>query len=121
MKDLWKKLGDVYEANSLVSKLFLRKNMYSLKMEDGGSIVDHLNAFNMIVARVGYASDKIEEEDHCMLLLCSLPDSWDHLIMAIRSTTIKFMIDEVVASLLFEEMRRKSSESTKEALAVRGI
>lgn len=40
--------------------------------------------------------------------------------MAIRSTTIKFKMDEVVAALLSKEMRRKSSEAAKEALIVRG-
>lgn len=49
-KDLWKKLRDVYEAKSLVNKHFIRMKMYSLNIKYGGSIVDHLNAFNMIVS-----------------------------------------------------------------------
>jgi len=36
-------------------------------------------------------------------LLCSLLDSWDHLVMGIRSTTTTFKMDEVVASLLSQE------------------
>jgi NADH dehydrogenase FAD-containing subunit len=55
-----------------------------------------------------------------MLLLCSLPDSWDHLVMAIGSTTSSFKIEDVVASLLSKEMRRKSSKMEKEALAIKG-
>lgn len=55
-----------------------------------------------------------------MFLLSSLPDSWGHLMMAIRSTTTKFKMGEVVAALLSEEMQRKSSEAAKEALIVQG-
>ena len=55
-----------------------------------------------------------------MLMLCSLPDSWDHLVMAIRSITTTFKLKDVVGSLLFEHMQRKSSEMAKEALVARG-
>lgn len=55
-----------------------------------------------------------------MLLLCSLPDSWEHLVMAIGSTTTQFKMDTVINTLLSKEMRKKSSEMTKDALFVRG-
>jgi hypothetical protein len=80
----------------------------------------HLNAFNMLLAQLTSIGVKIEEEDRCMLLLCSLLDSWDHLVMAIGSTTSSFKMEDVVASLLLEEMRRKSSKMVKEALAIKG-
>ena len=55
-----------------------------------------------------------------MTLLCSLPDSWDHLVMALGNTIITFKMDDVVSSLQSEEMWRKASISEKEALAIRG-
>jgi hypothetical protein len=54
-------------------------------------------------------------------LLCSFPDSWDSLVMAIGSNLTTLMLEDVVASLLSEEMRWKNMEgSTKDALMVRG-
>lgn len=35
---LCKKLGDIYQAKSLVNNLFLRKKLYSLKMSKGTSV-----------------------------------------------------------------------------------
>lgn len=61
-----------------------------------------------------------DENDWCMLLLCSLPDSWDHLVTAIGSMTIKLKMDEVVVALLSKEMKKKSFAVAKEALSVRG-
>jgi len=46
MKALWEKLGTLYQCKSLVNKLFLRKNLYNLRMKDGDSVTEHLNAFN---------------------------------------------------------------------------
>lgn len=54
-------------------------------------------------------------------MLCSLPDSWDSLVVAIgrNKTTLKF--DEIVSSLLPEEMRQKNMEGRNgDFLFVRG-
>jgi hypothetical protein len=64
---------------------------------------------------------KITEEEKCIILLCSLPDSWDSLVMDIGSNTTILVLEDVVASLLSEEMRRKNMEgSTKYDLVVKG-
>lgn len=47
---LWTQLESLYQAKSLVNKLFLRKKLYYLRMEEGGSVADHLNAFNFLIA-----------------------------------------------------------------------
>jgi hypothetical protein len=49
-KDLWDKLGKLYQSKSLVNKLFLRNKLYNLRMRDGDSIAEHLNAFNTMVS-----------------------------------------------------------------------
>ena len=63
----------------------------------------------------------MEEEDKCITLLCSLPDSWDNLVVEIGSnkkSTLKF--EDIIASLLSEKMRRKSMENhSTDALSVR--
>ena len=72
----------------------------------------HLNAFNTLVSQLIFVDIKMEEEDKHITLLCSLPDSWDTLVVAIGSITqftLKF--EGVVASLLLEEMRKKSIEN----------
>lgn len=72
-------------------------------MDEDTSLANHMNVFNMFVAQLTSIGVKIDDEDRCMLLLCSLPNTWDHLIMATRSTTTTFKMEDVVASLLFEE------------------
>jgi hypothetical protein len=63
----------------------------------------------------------MNEEDCCMTLLCSFPDSWDNSVMAIGSTIKILVLDEVMATKLLEEVSWKASESINEALVVHGI
>jgi len=112
---------DLCQSKSLVNKLFLWKKLYNLRMKDGDSVTEHLNAFNIVVSQLLSVDIKISYEDKCISLLCSLPDSWDSLVIAIGSNATALQFDEIVSSLLTEEMRWKNMESQNgDALSVRG-
>ena len=49
-KDLWDKLGTLYQSKYLVNKLFLLKKLYNLRMKDGDLVTEHLNTFNIVVS-----------------------------------------------------------------------
>ena len=49
-KNLWDKLGKLYQSKSLVNKKFMKKKLYNMRMKDGDSVVEHLNAFNTVVS-----------------------------------------------------------------------
>jgi hypothetical protein len=81
-------------------------------MEDGDYVIEHLNAFNTLVSQLVSINIMIAEEDKCITMLCSLSDSWDNLVVEIGSTTQSTLkYEDVVSSLLSEEMRRKSMDS----------
>eukprot|EP00253_Pinus_taeda_P020890 PITA_20890 len=62
--------------------------------------------------------DLLVDKDQWMIVD---PDSWDSLVIAIGSNATAFQFDEIVSSLLVEEMRWKNMESQNgEALSVRG-
>jgi len=51
-KALWDKLGTLYQSKSLVNKMFLQKKLYNLRMKDGDSVTEHMNAFNTMVSQL---------------------------------------------------------------------
>eukprot|EP00253_Pinus_taeda_P006275 PITA_06275 len=118
-KALWDKLETSYQYKSLVNKLFPGKTLYNLRIKDGESVTEHLNAFNTVVSQLASVDIKISDEDKCISLLCSLPDSWDSLVIAIGSNATALQFDEIVSALLTEEMRRKNMDNQNgDALSV---
>eukprot|EP00253_Pinus_taeda_P009228 PITA_09228 len=114
-KALWEKLATLYQSKYLGNKLFLWKKLYNLRMKDGDSVTEQLNVFNIVVIHLSSVDIEISNEDKCINLLCSLPDSWDSLVIAIGSNEIALQFDEIVSALLTEEMRWKNMDNQNEA------
>eukprot|EP00253_Pinus_taeda_P034309 PITA_34309 len=88
-------------------------------MKDGDSVTENLNVFNIMVSQLSSVDIKIPNEDKCISLLCSLPDLWDSLVIAIGSNATTLQFDEIVSALLTEEMRRKNMDNQNgDALSV---
>jgi hypothetical protein len=84
-------------------------------------MVEHFNTFNVVVSRLIYVEIEISDEDKCISLLCSLPNSWDSLVVSIGRNTTSLNFDEVVSSLFSEEMRLKNMEGqSTDTLFARG-
>ena len=90
-------------------------------MKNGTSVQEHLGVFNFIVSKLAALDVRIDDEEKASILLCSMPESWDNLIMNLSHIKI-LKKESVVASLLTEEMRWKSSQgsSSGEAMVARG-
>ena len=69
------RLESLYMMKSL---FFMKKQLYSLRMKEGMLILQHLNAFNRILRDLLALEVKLEEEYKALLLLSSLPSSYDN-------------------------------------------
>jgi hypothetical protein len=69
-KKLWDNLGILYQSKYLVNKLFLGNKLYLLRMSDGSSVTEHLNAFNIVLSQLSSMDIKIIDEEKCINLLC---------------------------------------------------
>lgn len=86
-KELKDSLNIVYEDKSLVNNIFLRWQLYNLKMNDEESVYDHLNEFNALLTSLLGIGVKIDEEEQTTIFLWSILDSCDNLIMSSSHVT----------------------------------
>ena len=118
---LWTKHESLYMTNNLSNIIFLKRQLYNLRMKEGTKITDHLNVFNTLICQLTNMEVKFEYEDKEVTLLCSISESWDHLVTIVWFNIIYAIdYDTIVGDLLCEEMRRRSSKetSTTEAMVV---
>ncbi|RVW55028.1 Retrovirus-related Pol polyprotein from transposon TNT 1-94 [Vitis vinifera] len=77
---LWRKLESKYQKKSLTNRLYQKRRLHTLKMSEGMQVRDHLDNFNRIILDLNGVGVKVEEEDQAMILLCSLPSSYENFV-----------------------------------------
>ena len=102
--------------------MFLIKHMLSLKYHDGSPMTDHLNNFQGIMNQLSAMGIKFDEEIQGLLLLGSLPDSWEIIRISLSNFALDGVIsmDSTKSSVLNEEMRRKSQGSSSSDVLITG-
>src|SRR5436190_22605385 len=83
-------------------------------MKEGTLILQHLNLFNKIVSHLLALEVKLEEEDKVLLLLGSLPPSYDHLVTTIMYGKETLELEDVGVDLINNEIMKKT-DTMKEA------
>lgn len=112
-KEVWDRLLAMYEMASIANKVFIMKRLYKLKMKEGCAMANHINEFNTLISQATSVGMTQDDESKVVLLLCSLPSSWDGVVTTV-STSIsgknKLVLNDVAATLLSEDLRRKNDE-----------
>ena len=121
---LWKKLESLYMKKSLTNRLFLKQRLYTLRMQEGMPLCDHLDEFNKILMDLKNIDIKIDDEDQALILLCSLPEFFDNFINSMLYGRDTISLVDVKSALNSMELRTrlngKGSDNQAEGLFVRG-
>ena len=94
---LWSKLESLYMEEYLTNIIYLKKDLYSMRMKSCTKIAGDLNVFNTRICQLSLMDVKIDEEDKAINIFCILPECWGQLISSIiLSTTDTLEFDKVV-------------------------
>jgi len=100
----------LYITKSLFNKLYLKKQLYGLRMNEGTSVLEHLNFFNKVISELLAIAVKIDEKDKALILLSSLTQSYDHIVIAMPHGKETLILEEVTLTLLSNEIRKRPNQ-----------
>lgn len=113
-REVWTKICSVFEAKGLAARIFLRRKFFNIKLKEGDGMQAHINQVRELAEQLDAIGAPVTDSDIAMTLLCSLPEQYDSLIVALESRPSDDLTSEFVASrLLAEEKRRQESFNVK--------
>ena len=109
-KEIQETLTKLYESKFLHNKIFLKWRLYTLRMAETTAVIDHINTIRTLFSQLTMLGQQIEENERAELLLQSLPDSYDQLIINLTNNILSdyLVFDDVAAAILEEENRRRN-------------
>ena len=120
-KEAWDKLESTYMGKTISNKLLLKEQLFSLKMEEGDDLHDHISKFQNCIINLEKVGSKMDDEDTAMMLLQSLPPSFKHF-----KTTMIFNNETITLAKVCEnleqyvKMQREEDNSQPRGLYVKG-
>jgi hypothetical protein len=122
-KEIWDKLKTQFMSKTVTTKLYLKQKLYGLKMQEASDLAGHINVFSQMVTDLEQLGVKIETEDKAIILLCSLPSSYEHVVTTLTYGKESIKVEDIIAALLAQELRIKNGAvdgPLGDALLVRG-
>ncbi|KAH9769620.1 hypothetical protein KPL71_012083 [Citrus sinensis] len=77
---LWAKLEELFLKKSLAKRLYMKRKLYRFSIKDGTTMKDHVDEFNKLILDLENVNILLEDEDRALILLSSLPDSFEHFV-----------------------------------------
>ncbi|KAL5754374.1 hypothetical protein ACOSP7_022594 [Xanthoceras sorbifolium] len=113
-------LSNMYEKPSASNKVHLMRRLFNLRMAEGASVAQHLNEHNTITTQLSSVEIEFDEEVRALILLSSLPDSWNATVTAVSSSSgnNKLKFDDVRDLVLSEEIRQRESSEASSSSAL---
>ncbi|CAL1376211.1 unnamed protein product [Linum trigynum] len=111
---LWLKLESLYMTKSLTNKLHMKQRVFSLRMEEGTPLRNHLDQLNTILLDLRNIDVKVDGEDAALILLVSLPQSYENFVDSSIAGKDSLTLEDVRSALHTREVRHKASGSGSE-------
>ncbi|GJX66391.1 retrovirus-related pol polyprotein from transposon TNT 1-94 [Tanacetum coccineum] len=119
---IWTKLTSLYMTKYLANRLYLKK-LYTYYMSPGIKLGDHIDKFNKLILDLTNIDIEIEDEDQALMLLTSLPSSYENFVETLLYVRESLTMEDVLVTLNSKELKKRTEGTKEEAddgLYVRG-
>lgn len=110
--DMIQSLKGIFERKSTLSKLYIRRQLLSLKC-CGDSLQDHFMKFDGLIRDLESTGVKMDEDDKVCHLLLSVSEKYETIITVLETSSVVLTVDFVKSKLLDAELKQKNQEEKK--------
>ncbi|GKB12760.1 retrovirus-related pol polyprotein from transposon TNT 1-94 [Tanacetum coccineum] len=118
--DVWKTMQKKASSTirlALAPEIKYSMELYSLKLEEGSNLHDHINSFNQLVCQLANVDDAIKDEEQALLMLSSLPKSYKPFVQTMLTGRTTLTFEDVLKALRDNErMKGNDSSSSSDKL-----
>ena len=82
--EAWQELIRIFESHDVVTKMYLKDNIYNLKMKEGENMVRHIHTFRSMCEQLAATDTTLSDEDAVLHLMKSMPSSYRNFISSMR-------------------------------------
>lgn len=109
-KAAWLSLCGAFERKGVSNRMFLRRELLSLKMNENEILENHLLKFDKVLRDLKAVGAKMEEEDIICQLLMSLPKIFEPVITALETLKAEELTMEFVKGRLLDcDIKRRTN------------
>jgi len=111
-REAWIRIMSLFEQKGLASNIFLRRQLLNIRLNLGTTMQSHINTIQGIADQLDAIEAPVKDVELALTILCSLPESYQPLIIALEALPPNdITFDRVCARLLAEEKRQQESSS----------
>jgi transposase InsO family protein len=119
-REMWEQLTTVKESKGRLGVLATRRTLYRMTAEEGFDMVEHISKLRKLQEELHLMENKVTDEDFVMILITSLPESWDQYTSAYlgSSSNMPTLKSHELVAILLEEDRRRRGRNDDSASGV---
>lgn len=124
-KEAWDTLAETFQESGPIGIIEARRKLFRAQCPEGGDIEEHLRKLRSYRSELHALGQTLSDADFSMIILTSLPDSWNPFIRAIDPTDLappsagqpaKLTSAKLIARIHQEDRRSKREDEPETAL-----